>query len=222
MLVNDSYANVDEHKDIKSISTEQINKAELYENILKESESPIVLYLHGTTGSRGDPEHRLDLYKVLRKADFQIISMDYRGYGDSGNLQPTEEGLVSDALKVYDYIRNITEAPILLWGHSLGTAISTHLLSKMTKMKIAGPSAVVLESAFTNMQEEIRANIFLVVNIAILFNNFIIHYISNFDYNDCRCIDIYLGLIISLPSQFVKILCGLHLMNTFQISHSQY
>lgn len=220
ILVNDSYASEDEHKD-KSINTEPINKAEFFENILKESESPIVLYLHGTTGSRGDPEHRLDLYKVLRKAGFQIISMDYRGYGDSGNLQPTEEGLVSDALKVYNYIRNITEAPILLWGHSLGTAIATHLLSKMTKMKIAGPSALVLESAFTNMQEEIQANIFLVVNIPILFNNFIITY-SNFDYNYCRCIDIYLGLIISLPIPFVTILCGLHLMITLQISHSQY
>lgn len=84
--------------------------------------------------------------------------MDYRGYGDSGNIQPTEEGVVSDALKVYDYIRNNTKNPVLLWGHSLGTGVSTHLLSIMAKMEIPGPKALVLESAFTNIRDELRAH----------------------------------------------------------------
>jgi abhydrolase domain-containing protein 12 len=39
---------------------------------------PIVLYLHGNTGSRAR-EHRIELYKVLQKLNYHIICFDYRG-----------------------------------------------------------------------------------------------------------------------------------------------
>ena len=40
--------------------------------------SPIVIYLHGNTGSRAR-EHRLHLYEVLQQLNYHVIAFDYRG-----------------------------------------------------------------------------------------------------------------------------------------------
>ena len=39
---------------------------------------PIILYLHGITGSRING-HRLELYKKLQALDYHVIAFDYRG-----------------------------------------------------------------------------------------------------------------------------------------------
>uniref|UniRef100_A0A1L8DY46 Putative monoacylglycerol lipase abhd12 n=1 Tax=Nyssomyia neivai TaxID=330878 RepID=A0A1L8DY46_9DIPT len=134
-------------------------KKEFFEEILSKVHGPVVLYLHGNTASRAAP-HRVELFQVLQRMGYHVVALDYRGYGDSGRVQPTEMGVIRDALAVYEYIRNLTPNPIYLWGHSLGTGVSTHLLSVMRQKKIPGPPAVVLESPFNNIREEIREHPF--------------------------------------------------------------
>lgn len=117
------------------------------------------MYCHGNTASRGSG-HRIDVYKLLRNLGYHVISFDYRGYGDSDAVSPTEEGVVRDALAVYYYIRNITTNPIFIWGHSLGTGVATNMLSKLNSLDEKGVRGVILEAPFTNIRDEIRMHPF--------------------------------------------------------------
>ncbi|KFB53914.1 hypothetical protein ZHAS_00022362 [Anopheles sinensis] len=139
--------------------SDELHQRQLFEECLRATTNDVVLYLHGNTASRGAP-HRVELYRMLRSLNYHVIAMDYRGYGDSANLSPTERGVVYDALAVYQYITSITRNPVYLWGHSLGTGVSTHLLSLLTEMSLPGPRALVLESPFNNIKEEICAHPF--------------------------------------------------------------
>lgn len=100
-----------------------INDAEhkqiLYEEIVRKTKDPIVLYLHGNTGTRANG-HRIELYKILQRLGIHVIAIDYRGFADSSDISPTEIGCVSDAYAIYRYIKNITNNPIFVYGHSLG------------------------------------------------------------------------------------------------------
>ncbi|XP_058986454.1 lysophosphatidylserine lipase ABHD12 isoform X1 [Musca domestica] len=135
------------------------NQQLFYERLLKVPGNTIVLYLHGNTASRGSG-HRLDVYKLLRKLGYHVISFDYRGYGDSDPISPTEEGVVRDAMAVYNYIRNLTSNPVFIWGHSLGTGVATNMLSQLNYLNDKGIKGVILEAPFTNIKDEIRMHPF--------------------------------------------------------------
>ncbi|KAI8116891.1 hypothetical protein FF38_06700 [Lucilia cuprina] len=135
------------------------NEQLFYERLLKMPDNNIVLYCHGNTASRGSG-HRIDVYKLLRNLGYHVISFDYRGYGDSDDVSPTEEGVVRDALAVYYYIRNITTNPVFIWGHSLGTGVATNMLSKLNNLDEKGVRGVILEAPFTNIKDEIRMHPF--------------------------------------------------------------
>lgn len=103
------------------------DKENLFEEILRKTKDPIVLYLHGNTGTRANG-HRVDLYKTLRKLGYHVIAMDYRGFADSSDISPTEDGCVSDAFAMYRYIKNLTNSPVFVYGHSLGIIINLQFL----------------------------------------------------------------------------------------------
>lgn len=128
---------------------------DMFEELLRKVPGKIVLYLHGNSGNRGAP-HRVELYQLLQSLDCHVITLDYRSYGDSSAVPPSEMGVIRDSLMVYNYIKGITNNPVFLWGHSLGTGIGTHLLSILQEQRVPGPQAVVLESPFNNIREEIR------------------------------------------------------------------
>jgi len=51
------------------------------------------------------------------------------GYGDSSG-SPSEEGLVEDAVSVFRWLKSHTgNAPVYLWGHSLGSAYVSNLFT---------------------------------------------------------------------------------------------
>lgn len=95
------------------------HKRIMFEEILRKTKDPIVLYLHGNTGTRANG-HRIELYRILQRLGYHVIAMDYRGFADSSDISPTEPGCVSDALSMYRYIKNITNNPLFVYGHSLG------------------------------------------------------------------------------------------------------
>jgi abhydrolase domain-containing protein 12 len=102
---------------------ESLDRKLLFEETLRKTKDPIVLYLHGNTGTRANG-HRVDLYKTLRRLGYHVIAMDYRGFADSSDISPTEVGCVSDALAMYRYIKNLTSSAVFVYGHSLGNVIN--------------------------------------------------------------------------------------------------
>lgn len=111
---------------------------------------PVFLYLHGNAGTRSGG-HRVQLYKVLsEKVDSHVIAFDYRGYGDSSNVSPTEPGLVEDTQRVYEWLlkHDVNPSRIFIWGHSLGTGVGVAFTHKLTS---SVPAALILEAPFTRI-----------------------------------------------------------------------
>ncbi|KAM9726516.1 lysophosphatidylserine lipase ABHD12-like isoform 2-T2 [Menidia menidia] len=126
------------------------------------SAHPVILYLHGNAGTRGG-DHRVQLYKVLSALGYHVVTFDYRGWGDSDG-SPSEDGMTSDALFTYDWLRARMDQslPLHIWGHSLGTGVASNLVRRLCD-RGTPPSSLVLESPFTNIREEARSHPFSTV-----------------------------------------------------------
>ncbi|CAG9824240.1 unnamed protein product [Phaedon cochleariae] len=122
-----------------------------FENILGNGQD-VVIYHHGNAGTRLTG-HRVELYKVLRK-HFHVITFDYRSYGDSTDVRPSETDVVKDCLHIYNWVSNRTSGNIFIWAHSLGTSLAMHSLALLQSKGIQ-PMGVFLEAPFNNMREEI-------------------------------------------------------------------
>lgn len=127
---------------------------ERMEELLKESTEPILVYLHGNSFDR-TTKHRVELYRILSRMGFHVLSIDYRGYGDSTG-RPTEQGIVADAHTIYEYARKLApNRPIIIWGHSMGTGVATRMVSELSQLETP-PTALVLESPFNNLPDVIN------------------------------------------------------------------
>ena len=112
-----------------------------------------VLYLHGRSQNRGY-SHRVGLYKVLLEMGFSVMAIDYRGFGDSSDIEIHEETVVDDALSSLKYLkRKYRPQKILVWGHSLGAPIAAHMATKDDDQDDGTLKYLVLESSFDNMED---------------------------------------------------------------------
>ncbi|KAF7664830.1 hypothetical protein LDENG_00163930, partial [Lucifuga dentata] len=112
---------------------------------------PVIIYLHGNLGTRAI-HHRVELVKILSAADYHIMSLDYRGFGDSSG-EPSEAGLTQDTLYLYDWIKNQSRGSLVcLWGHSLGTGVATNAAMKAHN-EGSMIDALILEAPYTSIGE---------------------------------------------------------------------
>ncbi|KAF7313337.1 Serine palmitoyltransferase [Mycena chlorophos] len=111
------------------------------------SSRPTVIMCHGNGGNVG---HRIPLAKVFYlKMRCNVLMVSYRGYGLSEG-SPSEKGLQIDAQTCLDYLLAdpcLSKTPIILYGQSIGGAVSIDLASR-NPSKIA---ALVLENTFTSL-----------------------------------------------------------------------
>jgi fermentation-respiration switch protein FrsA (DUF1100 family) len=104
-----------------------------------------LLICHGNAGNLSQfdrPRH----YAGLRALGLNLFAFDYRGYGESQG-SPSEPGLYRDAGAAYRYLREQRNVPadrIVLFGHSLGSAVAIDLASRV-------PAAgLIVEGGFTS------------------------------------------------------------------------
>jgi fermentation-respiration switch protein FrsA (DUF1100 family) len=104
-----------------------------------------LLVCHGNAGNLSEFDRPLH-YAGLRQLGLNLLAFDYRGYGESGG-EPSEAGLYRDADAAYRYLtkeRGIPASQIIIFGHSLGSAVAVDLASRV-------PAAgLVVEGAFTS------------------------------------------------------------------------
>lgn len=144
---------------LRTASSGHLNSDKLFEDALRKIPGRIVLYMHGNSGHRG-AGHRVELYRMLQRLDCHVIAFDYRSYGDSSPIECSELGLVNDALAMYSYVKGVTNSPVYVWGHSLGTGVATHFMSRLVADGLPLPQGVVLESPFSNIRDEVRQHPF--------------------------------------------------------------
>jgi fermentation-respiration switch protein FrsA (DUF1100 family) len=112
------------------------------------AEPPASLWLlvcHGNAGNLSEFDRPVH-YAGLRQLGLNLLAFDYRGYGESGGA-PSEAGLYRDADAAYRYLTNQRGVPanrIVVFGHSLGSAVAVDLASRV-------PTAgLIVEGAFTS------------------------------------------------------------------------
>lgn len=121
------------------------------------AEERVILYLHGVKGTRGRI-HRVGLYNFLLREGFKILTIDYRGAGDSTDTSETEDTVVQDARVALEWLRNKVgdNSQIFVWGHSMGTGVASHAVAEefIDKGACANIDGVILEAPFNNFTEE--------------------------------------------------------------------
>jgi len=118
----------------------------------KDDKRTVVLYSHGNSCNRA-MSHRVGLYQKLSAMGVDIVTFDYRGFGDSTGVMPDEKTTVHDADVMLQWVQDqFPDHNIVVWGHSLGTGISVKLLSSFEKYpdSLLG---LILESPFLNSGE---------------------------------------------------------------------
>ena len=112
-------------------------------HVFAEDSVGTVLFLHGNAGNIS---HRLDSLAIFAALGFDVLIIDYRGYGQSEG-STSEQGTYRDAEAAWRYLtgeRGIDPSDIVVFGRSLGGAIAARLAATHT------PGALIVESSFTS------------------------------------------------------------------------
>jgi fermentation-respiration switch protein FrsA (DUF1100 family) len=104
-----------------------------------------VLHLHGNAAN---VSNHLPLVAWLPAEGFNVLMLDYRGFGRSEG-KPTLDGVVEDAAAALKYLRtraDVDPQRLIVLGQSLGGATALRLLARDS----AGVRLAVIESAFAS------------------------------------------------------------------------
>lgn len=111
-----------------------------------QSHVPTLLYLHG---SSRNISHNIEQAVRLHKMGFNVLLVDYRGYGKSSGGEPSEAKVYEDAEAAWNFLikqRAMAPQQTFIYGHSLGAAIGIDLAVRHPEA-----AGVIAESGFTSM-----------------------------------------------------------------------
>ncbi|QCB46424.1 alpha/beta fold hydrolase [Hydrogenophaga sp. PAMC20947] len=122
--------------------------------------SPVrVLYLHGTFRHAF---RNLPKTAAMHRAGLDVFLPDYRGWGISSVVLPSEASIDEDAMAVWQALRDETSTstgspprPVrwVIYGHSMGSAVAIKLAAKLKSQGENVVCGVVLESALTSFSD---------------------------------------------------------------------
>ena len=117
-------------------------------------QAPTLLYLHGTFRNI---YQNLRKVEALRDAGFSIVALDYRGWGESTPILPSEATIYADAQTAWSELvrRQPDPRKRVLFGHSMGSAVAVELASH--RHVRADYGALVLEAAFNRLPDVARS-----------------------------------------------------------------
>jgi uncharacterized protein len=115
--------------------------------------APTLLYFHGTFRNLYENARKID---SLRAAGFAVLAVDYRGWGLSTPITPSEQTLLQDADVAWAELQRHEPraAHRVIYGHSMGSGVAVDLASRLRPNADFG--ALVLESAFSSFADVAR------------------------------------------------------------------
>ena len=118
-------------------------------------QAPTVLYLHGTFRNI---YQNLRKVEALRDAGFSVVALDYRGWGESTPILPSEASIYADANLAWGELERRQSDPRkrVIFGHSMGSGVAVELASQRHGGVDYG--ALILESSFPRLPDVARAN----------------------------------------------------------------
>lgn len=127
-----------------------------------------LLFFHGNAENIGGC---LDLATRARAAGFNLLLLDYRGYGESQG-RPTEQGIYRDGEAALDHLGSragVDPDRIVVWGRSIGAAVAVRLAARGAEPAGAARdgsagdpggahpvAGLILESPFTSVPDLLR------------------------------------------------------------------
>lgn len=109
--------------------------------------APTLLYLHGNNRNiSNNLEHTLRLHDF----GYNVLLVDYRGYGKSSGGEPSEDKMYEDAETAWQYLLRVRGAEprqAFIYGYSLGGAVAIDLAGRHPEA-----AGLITEGAFTSMQ----------------------------------------------------------------------
>ncbi len=104
-----------------------------------------ILFFHGAGTHLGLQFWRI---KRLSNLGYDVLGFDYRGFGTSTDLPPTEEGIGEDSLAALRWLqeRSGPGAHFIYYGHSFGTAAATQ------RAEGHPPEVLILESPLMSVE----------------------------------------------------------------------
>jgi uncharacterized protein len=117
--------------------------------------APTVLYLHGARWNMNGSVFRIARWHEL---GFNVLAVDYRGFGKSTDLLPSEETAADDARLAFEELkrRQPDASRRYLYGHSLGGALAIDLAARELQADSNAVAGVIIESTFTSIPDMVR------------------------------------------------------------------
>jgi len=113
-----------------------------------DSAKGVILFLHGNTGSL---QQWGNISKIYTSLHYDLLMLDYRGYGKSAGAIKNEEQLFSDVQQAYNYLKlSYPENKIIVLGYSIGTGPAAFLAANNH------PKELILEAPFYSLPDAIH------------------------------------------------------------------
>jgi alpha-beta hydrolase superfamily lysophospholipase len=110
------------------------------------ADAPVALYLHGARWDVSSSSFRM---RRLHAMGVSVLGIDYRGFGRSSGTLPSEAMAYEDARAAWQWLRERhPQAPRLIYGHSLGSAIAVHLAAE-----VDDEAGLIVEGGFTSIPD---------------------------------------------------------------------
>jgi alpha-beta hydrolase superfamily lysophospholipase len=110
------------------------------------ADAPVLLYLHG---ARWDVRSSANRMRRMHELGFSVLGIDYRGFGQSTDMLPSETMAYEDARAAWDWLAaRHPQARRYVFGHSLGGAIAVHLAGE-----VDDASGLIVEGSFTSIPD---------------------------------------------------------------------
>lgn len=111
-----------------------------------DGKGPVLLYLHGARWNVTGSAMRI---RRMQDLGFSVLAIDYRGFGKSTSVLPSEDSAYEDARAAWDWLaRQYPDRPRYIFGHSLGGAIGIDLAAQVND-----EAGTIVEGTFTSIPE---------------------------------------------------------------------
>lgn len=135
---------------VPNIASEAAQALEMWWLPHPDRDAPTLLYFHGTFRNLYENARKID---ALREAGFSVLAVDYRGWGMSSVITPSEQTILQDAKLAWAelQVRQPVAARRVIYGHSMGSGVAVDLASRLHAP--GDYAALILESAFTSFTD---------------------------------------------------------------------
>lgn len=115
--------------------------------------APTLLYFHGTFRTLYQNLRKIE---ALREAGFAVLAVEYRGWGQSTPITPSEHTILDDADVAWAELqrREPRASQRVIYGHSMGSGVAVDVASRLNGQ--SDYAALILESAISSFADVAR------------------------------------------------------------------